>query len=121
MKAPLAAIALLVAAAALGCATNQPPPPTPQEIERQHLPFIQDGVTTREDALLRLGIPSAQFEGEHIFTYRLCFDGKKLDPVTATTDANDPRYRTWPGAAFNLVLVFDARHVLQKHSFLKVR
>ena len=41
-------------------------------IMQKYLPYIQDGSTTREDVLLKLGMPSAQYEEEQVPTYVLC-------------------------------------------------
>ena len=103
-----------------GCA-GQRPTPQVEQIEQTHLPFIEDGATSREQALLRLGIPSGQFEGERILTWRLRFDGKALFPIAPDAAGDDPRYAIWTASAFNLVLVFDAANVLQRHSFIEVK
>ena len=103
-----------------GCA-SQTPEPKVAEIEQQHLSFVRDGITSREQALLQLGIPSGQFEGERIMSWRLSYDGKALHPVAAERASEDPRYTVWTGPTYNLVLVFDLRNLLQKHSFIEVR
>ena len=40
------------------------------------LDFLADGRTTREEVLLKLGQPSAQFQHENILTYRLNIESK---------------------------------------------
>jgi hypothetical protein len=104
-----------------GCAATQPPIPPPGQLERDHLDFIRDGATSREQVLLRLGIPSAQFEGARIMTYRLFFNGTDLLPLPVEVSTEDPRYRTWSQPTYNLVLVFDGRNFIERHSFIKVR
>lgn len=42
--------------------------------QRDLLDFLEDGRTTREDALLALGDPSASYETGRILTYRLARD-----------------------------------------------
>jgi hypothetical protein len=59
---------------------------------------------------MRLGSPSAQFEGERILTYRLT---RELAPTRETT--------SWNAAWYSLVLVFDPAHVLQRHRLVEVR
>jgi outer membrane protein assembly factor BamE (lipoprotein component of BamABCDE complex) len=73
--------------------------------ESRKLAFLQDGKTTKEDVLLQFGIPSSQFEGERILTYWL-----KLDE---SEDIESGRY--------SLVLVFDDRQILEKHSMIKMK
>jgi hypothetical protein len=115
LLAPVTTLLLL-----FGCA-NQTPPAKVTEIEQHHLAFVRDGSTTREQALLQLGIPSGQFEGERIMSWRLRYDGKALHPVAAERAWEDPRYTVWNGPTYNLVLVFDLSTTLQRHSFIEVR
>ncbi len=83
---------------------------------------MEDGQTKKADVLLRLGIPSAQFEGEKILTYRLVLDDDEgFLVVSREVDFMDPRLSGWWRAEYNLVLLFDERHILQKHSLLKIR
>jgi hypothetical protein len=103
-----------------GCAT-QAPPVKVAEIEARHLGFVRDAVTSREQALLQFGLPSGQFEGERIMTWRLCYNGETLFPIAAERAPDDPRYTLWRVPAYNLVLVFDARNLVQRHSFIEVR
>jgi hypothetical protein len=111
----------LIAATACGCASHDSPLPTSAQLEQNHLSFVRDGVTTREAVMLQLGIPSAQFEGERIMTYRLFFNGQTVEPLPIETSSDDPRYKTWSQPAYNLVLVFDATNRVQRHSLIKVR
>ena len=119
LPAARAAWSLLVILLA-GCA-SQTPPAKVAEIEQRHLSFIRDGVTSREQALLQLGIPTGTFEGDRIMTWRLCYNGEKLFPIAAERAPDDPRYTMWRVPAYNLVLVFDARNIVQRHSFIEVR
>ncbi len=56
--------------------------------------FLRDGATRRDEVLVRLGIPHATFEGNRIIGYYL-------------------NHRD------ELILVFDERGILERHSFLK--
>lgn len=89
---------------------------------QQQLALLEDGKTTKQDILLRFGIPSAQFEGERILTYRLRFNQKenRFEVISREVDRRDPRFAEWMQTEYNLVLVFDDKHVLQKHSMLRV-
>lgn len=78
------------------------------------LAFLVDGSTTKEDVLFRLGLPSAEFEGERILTYRIG-TGAKRGTVVVPRHAGD-----WQGAEYSLVLVFDAQQVLRRHALIKV-
>lgn len=104
----------------VGCASKTPPAKV-AEIEQRYLAFVRDGVTSREQALLQLGLPTGQFEGERIMTWRLCYNGETLFPIAAERPPDDPRYTMWRVPAYNLVLVFDARNLVQRHSFIEVR
>jgi len=89
---------------------------------QQQLALLEDGKTTKQDILLKFGIPSCQFEGERILTYRLRFNQKenRFDVISREVDRLDPRFAEWMQTEYNLVLVFDDKHILQKHSMLRV-
>jgi hypothetical protein len=91
-------------------------------ILQQQLSLLGDGKTTKQDILLRFGIPSAQFEGERILTYRLRYNQKenRFEVVSREVDRRDPRFAEWMQTEYNLVLVFDEKHILQKHSMLRI-
>ena len=92
----------------------------PHEIEQKWLPFLEDGRTTKEDVLVKFGLPSAQFEGERILTYRLMIDENE-GPIVVAREAHIFVPRSWYRAEYNLVLIFDDQHILQKHSLIQVR
>ena len=89
---------------------------------QQQLALLEDGKTTKQDILLKFGIPSCQFEGEKILTYRLRFNQKenRFEVISREVDRLDPRFAEWMQTEYNLVLVFDDKHILQKHSLLRV-
>jgi len=85
---------------------------------------IKDGRTGKEEALLNLGVPSDQFDGERILAYRLKFDREKGYVVVSrefdfifiyTREERRGRYD-----GYHLILVFDEGHVLVRHSLIKV-
>ncbi len=80
------------------------------------LRFIQEGKTTREEIVLKLGQPAASFEQEKILTYRLGEDPKQGYFLIVPN-----QLRQWQAVAHSLVLVFGADGVLQKHSLVKVQ
>ena len=68
MQGPRMLLSLFVLLLLVGCAATQ------QVVNKEahpQLDFLNEGVTTKEDVLLKLGIPAAQFEGERILIYRL--------------------------------------------------
>lgn len=89
---------------------------------QQQLALLEDGKITKQDILLKFGIPSCQFEGERILTYRLRFNQKenRFEVISREVDRLDPRFAEWMQTEYNLVLVFDDKHVLKKHSMLRV-
>jgi hypothetical protein len=78
------------------------------------LDFLSDGLTRREDVLLKLGEPSARFEESRIVTYRLGRDDGGYFP------AGGPR-SDWSAAPYSLVLVFDSNGILTRHSLVEVQ
>ncbi len=105
------AVALLVAVLVTSCATNRYPPG-----DATLLSFLTDGTTTRDDAMLRLGQPSATFQSEHILTYRLGYHEESGYFVETPSTISQ-----WNYVRYSLVLVFDANGTLLKHSLVTVQ
>ena len=118
MRPMIAAAAYLIATLAVGCA--QQPVQTPDQWKQKALPFVQDGVTTREQVLLKLGSPTAVFEGDRILTYRVARAGPDGVSVIQREHLSDPAGQNWTNAEFSLVLVFRGP-LLEKHSLVPVR
>jgi len=102
--------AVILAVALSACAG----PHVNRDIGRKDLlDFLSDGVTRREDVMLKLGEPSAQYEASRILTYRLGKDDTGYFP------ASGPR-SDWSATPYSLVLVFDSAGVLARHSLVGV-
>ena len=116
-----AAIGFLIILLLSGCAETRLQTVDDATVQQQ-LALLEDGRTTKEDILLKFGIPSSQFEGEKILTYRLRFNQKenRFEVVSREVDRRDPRFTEWIQTEYNLVLVFDEKHILQKHSMLRI-
>lgn len=85
------------------------------------LDFLADGKTTREEVVLKLGQPSAQFQHENILTYRLNIEPKNHGYYVVGREApTEFGWSTWSGVKYSLVLVFDEAGVLRKHSLVEV-
>lgn len=111
----LAVIATLLAA----CATPTTQPVAPASLpEIGVLAFLQDDVTTREQVLLRLGVPTAQVEGDRILMYQLNTDAKGRWYLSAPEWDTTTGMRSWRPGACSLVLVFDEAGVLRRHSLV---
>jgi len=116
-----AAIGFLILLVLSGCAETRLQT-VDDSILQQQLSLLEDGKTTKQDILLKFGIPSSQFEGERIFTYRLRFNTNenRFEVISREVDRRDPRFAEWMQTEYNLVLVFDDKHILQKHSMLRI-
>jgi hypothetical protein len=79
------------------------------------LDFLQDGQSSKEAVLLKLGQPSAVLESGRVLTYRL---GEEKGGSYFLREASATN---WFGLKFSLVLVFDQAGVLQRHSLVPVR
>ena len=90
-----------------GCATTR------LLADKTLLDFLEEGKTSRQMVMLKLGQPSGNFEGERIVTYRL---GSGKNGYFLLAGAG-----SWAGTKFSLVLIFDENNVLQKHSMVQVR
>lgn len=101
----------------------------PEKLRQKWLPFLQEGSTTKEDVLLELGIPSAQFQGDRILAYRLTdvecqvYSFRHCEKEgLVTIDMLGPEESSgWRAAWYNLILVFDENDVLKKLSLIGVR
>ena len=89
--------------------------------------FIEDGKTTKDEVLLKLGKPSRQFEGGRILTYPMNFSEKEglrvdYERKSITHIRWGQRLHTSVGIAeYNLILVFDDKNILSEYNLLKVR
>jgi hypothetical protein len=111
----LAVVVSLLAA----CATSTTKPVAPASIPAiSVLAFLRDGETTREHVLLRLGVPTAQLEGERILMYQLNTDAKGRWYLSPPEWDPAKGMRTWKTGTSSLVLVFDAAGLLQRHSLV---
>lgn len=115
------AVGLLIILLFSGCAETKLHT-VDDSILHQQLSLLEDGKTTKQDILLKFGIPSAQFEGERIFTYRLRYNQSenRFEVISREVDRRDPRFAEWMQTEYNLVLVFDDKHILLKHSMLRI-
>ncbi|MBU6510784.1 MAG: hypothetical protein KGR99_00570 [Betaproteobacteria bacterium] len=100
------ALALAAGVLALaGCAT---PPVGRKDL----LDFLRDGSTTRGEVELALGEPSAQYEDSRVLAYRLRKDQGGYVLLRRRDD--------WSSVQYDLMLLFDAAGVLQRHSLVEV-
>ena len=103
----------------IGCATPRIQPSDPQLLYRSDLlSFLKNGATTREEVVLKLGIPSAQIEGEKILMYQLRADKEGRWHLIAPGWNTYAALRTWSEGTCSLVLVFEENGLLQKHSLV---
>jgi hypothetical protein len=116
-----AAIGFLIILLLLGCAETRLQTVDDETLQQQ-LALLEDSKTTKEDILLKFGIPSCQFEGEKILSYRLRYNQKdsRFEVISREVDRRDPRFAEWMWTEYNLVLVFDEKNILQKHSVLRI-
>lgn len=111
--------ALLPVLLASGCATPTIQPADPKTILlSDSMFFLQDGVTTREQVALKLGLPSAQLEGERILMYQLTADKEGKWRLAAPRWDAGTGMRSWSEGTYSLVLVFGEDGVLRQHSLV---
>ena len=65
---------LILISMAVGCAPPKIQPVDPELLLNSELAFIKDGITTREEVSLKLGVPSAQLEVDRILMYQFRAD-----------------------------------------------
>jgi hypothetical protein len=104
-KAIAGALVLLIA----GCAT--PVQPVAGSEVATKFGFLQEGKTTRQQIIERMGAPRAEFEKDRVLTYWV-FENQhgKMDVGTPPKSSD--------GRSYSLVLAFDERGVLLRHSLV---
>ncbi|RMF21981.1 MAG: hypothetical protein D6760_08370 [Deltaproteobacteria bacterium] len=115
--------ALPILAFLTACTTPKVQPlPAADIIRSDLLSFVRDGVTTREEVLLKLGTPSAQFEGGRILTYQIRVGDDGIARVYWPRRSElHPALTHWEPEIYSLVLVFRNEGVLEKHSLVSAR
>jgi hypothetical protein len=78
------------------------------------LDFLQDGRSSREDVYLKFGPPAREFEKGRIVSWRL---GKDEAGYLLVSSAG----AGWYGARYELVVVFAANDIVQRHSIVEIR
>src|SRR4051794_40217418 len=93
-----------------------------QDLESGPLKYVQDGQISREQLVLKLGVPANQIEGDRILTYRIAYnpDTREIRPIAPSFLRADPTLAQW-FADFSLVLVFNASGMLERHSLVRAR
>ena len=89
----------------------------------ERIPFIREGVTTREEIMTRLGAPVSFYENQRIVIYWM-HENKtgKFQVVPQRAMPIDPEGGiTWKLGLHNLVLVFDDHNILERHSLVFIR
>jgi hypothetical protein len=102
-------LVMLLAGLLVGCATTTLP------ADPHLLDFLQDGQSTKETVVLKLGQPSAVLESGRILTYRVGQEKNRGYFIRQACGTN------WFEIKFSLVLVFDPAEVLERHSLVEVR
>ena len=93
---------------------------TPPNARTDLLDFLDIGKTTREEVLLKLGQPSASFEQERIFTYRIGQYGEQGYFIISPKVVLPAQGASWQNVHFSLVIVFDEQRRLQNHKLIRV-
>jgi len=111
---------IIMALLNVGCATPRIKPIDKMDFS-DRLSFLINGVTTREEVLLKLGEPSGRFEGERILTYMLSIDNNKklrVLPRQLAINYYDPRLYALNSMVCSLVLVFKENNILEKSELI---
>jgi hypothetical protein len=88
---------------------------TPAPIGRADLlEFLKEGRTSRDEIYLMLGPPAREFERGRIVSWHLARDELGYALI-------DSSARGWHGVRYELIVVFDADNVVQRHSTVEIR
>ncbi len=111
----LSAIVVVMAVAA--CATQRTPAET-SALEQKSIAFLEPGKTTREEVLINLGVPTAVFEKERIFTYRMVLHDRE-GLIVVAHGLPGPRYGLPGFGNYHLIVVFDQGDAVTRYRVLK--
>ncbi|MDH3380411.1 MAG: hypothetical protein OEQ39_26130 [Gammaproteobacteria bacterium] len=111
------AIFVLIAVLSVSCSTSTVQVVEP-ELGQNVLEFVENGVTSKEDAVNRLGPPSSTFPADEVIIYWMCDQrtsyGEQLRlGKHCLTELGGTR-------VYNLVLKFESG-VLTRHALIRVR
>ncbi len=87
------------------------------------LEFLQNGHTSKQEAILKFGPPSWTTERERILFYRLGNTNKGYVVLALGDPLFPPGASMWRSGIqgkFSLVLVFDDKDILQRHSVVPI-
>lgn len=82
------------------------------ELQQKWLPFLEDGRTTKEEVRSKLSEYHGEYEDGRIWTYSMLLTKDEAARM-GVSGAHWGKY--------NLVLVFDERNVLKRHSLVRFR
>ena len=106
----------------VGCSTHDVHSVPLDSFPSAGLGFLMPGATSKAEALDRLGYPTRDYFDRSILTYALARDPKRgLIPERRVTSWRNAPFLGWGNAEYSLVLVFDAKDLLQAASLVKVR
>lgn len=108
---------LLAVLVGVGCADPVAEVERFRAFESTTFGFLQDGRTTRQEALLKLGGPTGSFEGERILTYEFA-RGPGGGWIRAVPLGAGEWQMGVPPRSCSLVLVFGPEGVLVRHSLV---
>jgi len=99
------------------------------QLVSERLPFIQDGKTSKEEILSRLGEPYNRYQGAQILTYEMCEDfylkGRLHIKGTRPTGGKTEAQRTTVPCPLDrrnkLILVFGPDNLVARHSVVLVK
>ena len=111
---------IIISLTLVGCATPEVTQlPAVPMIEAEIADYTVNGITTREEVLLKFGTPSAHFENKRILTYQFRIDqnGQAVLFWPRKSEIH-PAFTNWNKEVYSLVLVFDQNGILEKHQLI---
>jgi len=98
-----------------GCSYNMP---LDTATVSEQFPFLRQGETTRQEVLNRMGLPMASYESDRILIFSM-IENHSLKRFQVGYDSMPGR--AVATALYHLVLVFDSKGRLERHSLVRVQ
>jgi len=97
------------------------------ELQQKWLPFVEDGTSTKREIEQTLGQPTTRYEDGKIWAYSIQLTEARAGEIgilePETTGIPEPETTGIPESYvghYSLVLVFDEKNILKRHSLVRV-
>jgi len=89
------------------------------ELQQKWLPFVEDGTSTKREIEQTLGQPTTRYEDGKIWAYSIQLTEARAGEIGILEPETTGIPESYVGH-YSLVLVFDEKNILKRHSLVRV-